>query len=136
MFVCRPADRGAEEPCAREILSTLARRAYRREVTDADIDTLLEFYDAGRRAGSFDAGIQLALERVLISPDFLFRIERDPTDIAPATAYRLSDGEIASRLSFFLWSSVPDEELLELAERGELEPRDNLLALRSAGQLP
>ena len=121
VFVCRPADRGGEEPCAREILSTLARRAYRRGVTNADIDTLLEFYEAGHREGSFDAGIQSALERVLIAPDFLFRIERDPTDIAPATAYRLSDNEIASRLSFFLWSSVPDEELLDLAARGRLD---------------
>ena len=121
VFICRPADRGGEEPCARQILSALARRAYRRPVTDADIDTLLGFYDAGRTEGSFDAGIQLALERLLIAPDFLFRIERDPTDIAPATAYRLSDVAIASRLSFFLWSSVPDDELLDLAERGELD---------------
>ena len=86
VFVCRSVDRADEEPCARQILSTLARRAYRRGVTDADIETLLEFYEAGRREGSFDAGIQSALERVLIAPDFLFRIERDPTDIAPATA--------------------------------------------------
>ena len=121
VFVCRPVDRADEEPCARQILSTLARRAYRRGVTDADIETLLEFYEAGRREGSFDAGIQSALERVLIAPDFLFRIERDPTDIAPATAYRLSDDEIASRLSFFVWSSVPDEELLGLAARGRLD---------------
>ena len=121
VFRCRPTDRVDEEPCAREILSTLARRAYRRPVTDADIDTLLAFYDAGRAEGSFDAGIQLALERLLIAPDFLFRIERDPTDVGPATAYRLTDIEIASRLSFFLWSSVPDDEVLDLAERGELD---------------
>ena len=121
VFRCRPTDRVDEAPCAREILSALARRAYRRPVTDADIDTLLAFYDAGRAEGSFDAGIQLALERLLIAPDFLFRIERDPTDVGPATAYRLTDIEIASRLSFFLWSSGPDDELLDLAERGELD---------------
>ena len=120
IFVCRPADRAGEAPCAREILSSLARRAYRRPVTATDVDTLFEFYQAGRTEGSFDAGIQLALERLLISPDFLFRIERDPTDVAPATAYSLSAIELASRLSFFLWSSAPDEALLDLAERGRL----------------
>ena len=105
IFTCEPASeaRADEEACAREILSSLARRAYRRPVETADLDTLMAFYRAGRDDGSFDAGIQLALERLLISPDFLFRMERDPTDIAPATAYALSDLAIASRLSFFLW---------------------------------
>ncbi len=149
VFVCRPADRRGEVSCAREILSSLARQAYRRPVTDADIDTLFEFYEAGRTEDGFDAGIQLALERLLISPDFLFRIERDPTDVAPATAYRLNDVELASRLSFFLWSSAPDEELLDLAARGRLtvpevmeqqtrrllaDPRSKALVENFAGQ--
>jgi hypothetical protein len=125
IFTCNPArETGtdtAEASCAREILGSLARRAYRRPVDTADVDTLMSFYRAGRDDGSFDAGIQLALERLLISPDFLFRLERDPTDIAPATAYALSDLEIASRLSFFLWSSGPDDELLGLAEQGRLD---------------
>ena len=123
VFTCQPASGASsdEEACAREILSSLARRAYRRPVESADLGTLMEFYRAGRSDGSFDTGIQLALERLLISPDFLFRIERDPDDIAPGTAYALSDLELASRLSFFLWSSIPDAELLELAERGRLQ---------------
>ena len=123
VFICRPASDATsdEEACAREILSSLARRAYRRPIEQDDLDTLLDFYRAGRAEGSFDAGIQLALERLLISPDFLFRIERDPTDIAPGTVYALSDIELASRLSFFLWSSIPDAELLETAERGMLQ---------------
>ena len=110
-----------EEACAREILSSLARIAYRRPIDAADLGTLMDFYRAGRSDGSFDGGIQLALERLLISPDFLFRVERDPTDVAPGTVYALSDIELASRLSFFLWSSVPDAELLDLAERGMLQ---------------
>ncbi len=122
MFTCQPASEATahEEACAGEILSSLARYAYRRPVEPADLTTLMDFYRAGRRDGSFDAGIQLALERLLISPDFLFRIERDPDGIALGTAYALSDLELASRLSFFLWSSIPDPELLELAERGRL----------------
>ena len=123
VFSCEPASaaRADQEACAGEILSSLARRAYRRPVDTADLDVLMDFYRSGRADGSFDAGIQLALERLLISPDFLFRLERDPTDIAPATTYALSDLEIASRLSFFLWSSGPDDELLDLAEHGQLD---------------
>jgi len=120
VFVCRPAAAADESPCATKILSTLARRAYRRPVTDADIETLLPFYEAGRRAGGFEQGIQRAIERLLADPDFLFRIERDPKNVAPGTPYRLTDLELASRLSFFLWSSIPDEELLDLAIRGKL----------------
>ena len=124
IFVCRPASPDAEtaeaEGCATEILTTLARRAYRRPVTDDDIDLLRGFYHAGRRDGSFDAGIQRALEMILVDPEFLFRFERDPADVAPATAYRLSDVELASRLSFFLWSSIPDDELLNVAVAGDL----------------
>ena len=122
LFTCRPASEAEvdEEACAREILSSLARRAYRRPIDAADLATLMDFYRAGRGDGSFDAGIQLALERVLIAPDFLFRVERDPVDVERATAYALSDLEMASRLSYFLWSSGPDDELLDLAEQGRL----------------
>ena len=120
IFVCRPADPSAEGPCAREILSTLTRRAYRRPVTEADLSALVSFYEAGRQTGGFDGGIQRALTRILVDPEFLLRVEADPTDVAPATPYHLSDLELASRLSFFLWSSIPDDELLELAANGQL----------------
>ena len=122
VFTCAPASDAPsdEEACAREILSSLARRAYRRPADASDLDTLMLFYRSGRQGGRFDGGIQLALERLLISPDFLFRIERDPDGVEPGTPYALADLELASRLSFFLWSSIPDAELLEVAERGEL----------------
>ena len=126
IFTCRPAgDAGTaadrdEAACARDILSTVARRAYRRPVSDEDVARLLTFFDRGRAAGSFDSGIEMALRRLLVSPEFLFRVERDPEGIAPGASYRLSDLELASRLSFFLWSSIPDDELLGVAERGEL----------------
>ena len=120
LFVCRPEGAGEELPCAREIFSTLARRAFRRPVTNADLDRLLAFFEAGRERGGFEAGVEFALRKVLVSPEFLFRIERDPPNAPPGSAYRLSDLELASRLSFFLWSSIPDEELLGLAERGLL----------------
>ncbi len=112
--------RWAEDACAREILATLARRAYRRPVDDADIEPLLFFYRAGRAELGFEAGIRMALERLLIDPEFLFRIERDPADAPPGTPYRLSDLELASRLSFFLWSSIPDDDLLDAAVDGRL----------------
>ena len=127
IFVCRPASAqsgaiGADElACATQILSTLVRRAYRRPATDADVQRLLPFYTAGRAEGGFDRGIQRALERVLVSPQFLFRIEREPPDVAPGTPYRISDLELASRLSFFLWSSIPDDELLDAAAAGQLK---------------
>ena len=125
VFNCRPADntQAGEDACAREILSALGRRAYRRPLEPVDLDTLMEFYRRGRGDGrlSFDAGIQLALERLLISPDFLFRVERDPAAIEPGSVYELSDLELASRLSFFLWSSIPDAELLTAAEAGSLQ---------------
>jgi hypothetical protein len=126
IFVCRPAAARDEEPCAKTILSTVARRAFRRPVTDDDLKTLLPFYRAGRAEGTFDTGIQRALERILVSPQFLFRVERDPAGIAPGTAYRLTDIELASRLSFFLWSSVPDDELVGLAADGRLKNPDVL----------
>jgi uncharacterized protein DUF1592/uncharacterized protein DUF1588/uncharacterized protein DUF1585/uncharacterized protein DUF1587/uncharacterized protein DUF1595 len=121
VFVCHPKDSAAEEPCAKTILSTLARRAYRRPVTEEDVRTLLSFYKTGQAEGGFDVGIQRGLERILAGPSFLFRIERQPAHLAPGTVYRLSDLELASRLSFFLWSSIPDDELLDVATRGRLK---------------
>jgi mono/diheme cytochrome c family protein len=124
VFVCRPASATEEIACARRILSTLARRAYRRPVNDTDIRDLLPFYERARKEGSFDFGIQKALERLLVSPQFLFRIEREPASSAAGTAYRVSDIELASRLSFFIWSSIPDDELLDAAVAGRLkDPR-------------
>ena len=120
IFTCTPASLDEEPACAREILGSLARRAYRRPIGENDIEPLVEFYNAGRLDGGFEAGIQFALERILVSPDFLFRIEQDPQDAQPGDMYAISDTELASRLSFFLWSSLPDEELLDLVERSSL----------------
>ena len=120
IFTCRPAADSDGRACARQILSTLARRAYRRPVTPADLDTLLEFYDRGRAGRGFEGGIQSALERMLVSFNFLFRIERTPANAAPGSVYRLSDFDLASRLSFFLWNSIPDDTLLDLAAQGKL----------------
>ncbi len=121
IFVCEPSSTAKEEPCARTILSTLARRAYRRPVTTSDVEQLMTFYRKGRAEGDFTRGIQIGLERLLASPDFLFRIEVDPSNLRPGAVYRLSDIELASRLSFFLWSSIPDDELLDVASRGQLK---------------
>ena len=120
LFVCYPKNPGEETACAERIVSAFVRRAYRRPVVAADWAKPLKFYHEAKEAGGFEAGIGSALSAVLVSPEFLFRIERDPTDVAPATAYRIGDLELASRLSFFLWSSIPDEELLAIAQRGEL----------------
>ena len=120
LFTCTPAAEADERPCAAEILGTLARRAYRRPVSDDDVETLLDFFDIGRRGGSFDAGIGLALERVLADPEFLYRIEQDPVDSPPGAIYEVPALDLASRLSFFLWSSIPDDELLATAESGAL----------------
>jgi hypothetical protein len=139
VFVCRPAKATDEAACAKTILSKLARRAYRRPVTDADMSVLLNFYNEGRASGTFETGVELALQRILVSPSFLFRTEFEPDVVSgfsrtPApgvvsgfsrtssnsTIYRISDLSLASRLSFFLWSSIPDEELLDLAEKGKL----------------
>jgi hypothetical protein len=121
IFVCQTASPGEEEGCAKRILSTLMRRAYRRPVTDADVQVLLKFYKDGRKGGGFENGVEMALRAVLVSPEFLFRVEQDPVGVAPQTAYRISDLELASRLSFFLWSSIPDDELLDAAIRGKLK---------------
>jgi hypothetical protein len=121
IFVCRPATAAEEPVCARKIISTLARRAYRRPVLDADIQPLMNFYREGRKTGDFDKGIEMALRRILSDPQFVFRFERDPANIQAGTAHRVADLELASRLSFFLWSSIPDDELLTVAEQGKLK---------------
>jgi hypothetical protein len=125
LLVCDPGATGRptarEDACAKTILSRLARRAYRRAETPNDVATLMEFYEAGRAEADFDTGIQRALERVLVSPYFIYRVEKDPKTAGPRQAYRISDVELASRLSFFLWSSIPDESLLDLATAGRLK---------------
>ena len=120
IFVCHPNSESDEAACAKKILSTLAMRAYRQPPSGADLDTLLSFYQAGRKNGSFDLGIEQALARVLVDPRFVFRFEREPAGVAPGSVYRVSDLELASRLSFFLWSSIPDDELLDAAVQGKL----------------
>ena len=126
ILTCSPRGAGARgnnDACAKTILSTIAHRAYRRPLTDRDVQTLMEFYTRGSREGGFDAGIQHGLERILVSPDFLFRIEQEPSSVPASGVYRLTDVELASRLSFFLWSSIPDDELLTAAERGRLKDK-------------
>jgi mono/diheme cytochrome c family protein len=120
IFACRPASAADELPCARRILLELEHLAWRRPVASADLDPLMPFYEQGRKEGGFELGIERALERLLVSPQFLFRIERDPPGVAPGTPYKISDLELASRLSFFLWSSLPDYELLDAAASGKL----------------
>jgi hypothetical protein len=123
LFVCAPAasaDVSEEAACARTVISTLARRAYRRPVTDADLEVPLRLYQDGASRGGFEAGIELAVRGILVSPSFLFRFEDQPASVTPGTPYRISDLELASRLSFFLWSSIPDDELVELAVDGRL----------------
>jgi cytochrome c5 len=121
ILTCQPTSTADQEPCARKVLSALARRAYRRPVTGDDVRPLISLYKAAASTSGFDAGIRTALQGLLVDPEFLFRIERDPKNSAPDTAYRISDLELASRLSFFLWSSIPDDELLNLAGRGRLK---------------
>ena len=149
IFGCRPA-RSAQEPaCARTILKALAHRAFRRPVTNADLQPLYGFYEKARATGDFENGIQAAIEAMLVSPEFLFRIEQDPRGALPGTPHRITDVELASRLSFFLWSTMPDDELLDLAERGGLsepsalerqvrrmldDPRADALVSNFAGQ--
>ncbi len=121
IFTCTPSSPAQEQACAHKILSTLARRAFRRPVTEADLQPLLQFYTAGRKEKDFDHGIELALRAILISPDFLFRVEHDPESVVAGSVYRVNNYEMASRLSFFLWSSIPDERLLGLADQGKLQ---------------
>jgi hypothetical protein len=115
IFVCRPADESDELPCARQIVETLATRAFRQPVDREQLSTLMDFYAAGREQGGFEAGVEMALRRILASPEFVFRFERAGRGVDPGEIYRISDLELASRLSFFLWSSIPDDELLALA---------------------
>lgn len=124
IFVSRPTKPAEEDACAEKILSTLMRRAYRRPVASADLQKPMEFYRKAKLDNGFEAGIEAALSAVLVNPEFLFRIEQDPSGVAPGTAYRINDLALASRLSFFLWSSIPDDELLATAQRGDLhKPR-------------
>ena len=149
IFIANPSRVSEEEGCAKQILATLMRRAYRRPVSAADVEGPMAFFREGRAEGNFDTGIERALTAVLVSPEFLFRVELDPDDVRPGSAYRIRDIELASRLSFFLWSSIPDDELLDAAVRGELsqpamldeqvkrmlaDPRSYNLASNFAGQ--
>jgi mono/diheme cytochrome c family protein len=141
IFICRPMNgsngsnvpngsNGSNDPnvlCAQRILTALARRAYRRPVTNADVAPLMAFYGEGAGSG-FEEGVQRAVRRLLVSPEFLLRVERDPAKAAPGTPYRITDIELASRLSFFLWSSIPDDELLAAAEKGQLREADAVRA--------
>jgi len=127
IFICKPANASEELPCARKILTKLLRQAYRRPVKDGDLETPLSFYQRRRNEnGSFDSGIEAALQFILASPEFLFRFEPDPPDAAVGSVYRLGDMALASRLAFFLWSSLPDDELINLASQGKLHQHDVL----------
>lgn len=127
IFICQPTDSSLEDSCAKSILSNLAQRAYRRPATEADVAGLMSFYQAARVDADFESGIEMAIRRLLVSPEFLFRIELEPENIAPGSNYEVSDLGLASRLSFFLWSSIPDQELLELANSSSLH-RPEVLA--------
>jgi hypothetical protein len=149
ILICTPKSAADEGSCARQIISNLARHAYRRPATDADVQDLIGFYEAARKSGTFEDGIEAVVQRILVDPEFLFRIEKDPPKAVAGTAYPLSDAELASRLSFFLWSSIPDDQLLALAEQGKLhepavleeqtrrmlaDPRSDALVSNFAGQ--
>ena len=121
VFVCRPKNAADEEPCARKILATLVHRAYRGFEKPADIERLMSFYKTERAGKDFERGVQVALQRVLSSPKFIFRTETNPPNVAPGSVYRVNELEMASRLSFFLWSSIPDDELLTAAAQGKLK---------------
>jgi hypothetical protein len=149
IFTCRPGSAAEEVPCAKKIIGTLARQAFRRPVSDSDLEGLLSFYQEGRNQGDFDSGIRTAVQAVIADPEFVFRFERAPANVAPGSNYRVSDLELASRLSYFLWSSSPDAELIALAGEGKLkdpavlekqvrrmlaDPRAETLATNFAGQ--
>jgi hypothetical protein len=149
IFVCKPANAGQETACARQIVNNLARKAFRRPLTDKDTETLMGFYQRGRNDGNFDNGVEMALRRILADPEFVFRRETEPANLAAGQIYRISDLELASRLSFFLWSSIPDDELLKLASQNKLrdsavleqqvrrmlkDPRSQQLVSNFAGQ--
>jgi mono/diheme cytochrome c family protein len=147
IFTCRPA--GDESVCARKVIATLARRAFRRPPSGPDLDVLLAFYQSGRKEGDFDHGIEMVLARLLASPKFIYRIETEPAAVKAGDTYRINDLDLASRLSFFLWSSIPDDELIDLGSQGKLkdpatlerqvrrmlkDPRAEALAVNFAGQ--
>jgi mono/diheme cytochrome c family protein len=149
IFICTPGSAADELTCARKIISSLARRAYRRPVQDEEIATLMAFYEKGRATTDFEVGVQQALARILVAPAFLYRAETEPPAVRPGASYRLSSLDLASRLSFFLWSSIPDEELLAVASKGILrdpkvleqqvkrmlaDPRSEALTNNFAGQ--
>ncbi|MCU1337297.1 MAG: hypothetical protein JWO19_2878 [Bryobacterales bacterium] len=149
IFVCKPASAGQETACARQIITSLARKAFRRPLSDKDTEVLLGFYQRGRNERDFDNGIEMALRRILADPEFVFRREAEPTNVAAGQTYRISDLELASRLSFFVWSSIPDDELLNLASQNKLrdtavleqqvrrmlkDPRSRQLVTNFAGQ--
>src|SRR5262249_15216999 len=121
VFACHPTSVAREATCAKSILTGLARRAYRRPVTDRDLGVLMTQYKGGRAAGDFESGIERGIFAMLVNPSFLLRVEVDPSNVAPGSAYRISDLELASRLSFFIWSSIPDDQLLDLAVAGRLK---------------
>jgi mono/diheme cytochrome c family protein len=123
IFVCRPDRTAAEEACAKTVLTTIARRAYRRPLADHDVTVLMSLYKDGRAEGDFESGVERAIRGILVNPNFLFRVEKDPANAAANGVYRITDVELASRLSFFLWSSIPDDELLGLAEKGRLHDK-------------
>jgi cytochrome c551/c552 len=120
IFTCRPASESQEAPCARKIVSVIARQAYRRPVTNSDLEPLLKDYEFGRKEGSFETGIRMAVQAILANPQFVFRFERAPANLKPGANYRISDLELASRLSYFLWSSAPDDQLITLASENKL----------------
>ena len=128
IFSCTPASTADELPCARQILEDLAYRAYRRPVSEKSIETLMSFYRDGRELRDFDTGIQYALARILVDPMFVFRFEEEPENLQPGESYTIAPYELASRLSFFIWSSIPDDELLAVADSGELTEPDVLEA--------
>ncbi len=133
IFSCTPSSSAEELPCAEQIVSTLARHAYRRPITDDDVEFLINHYRAGREEGDFEDGIQMAVQAVLSHPEFVFRFEKVPSDVRPGTNYRISDLELASRLAFFLWSSLPDDRLLRLASEERL--RDPSILEQEVGRM-
>jgi len=149
VFTCRPTSAAEELPCATKIITELTSRAYRRPVTPEDLEGLMSFYDRGRKAGDFESGIRVAVQAILASPKFVFRFERMPVNVKPGQIYRVNDLDLASRLSYFLWNTLPDEELVNLAKQGRLrdplvlekqvrrmlnEPQSESLATKFGGQ--
>jgi mono/diheme cytochrome c family protein len=149
IFVCKPVSAAQETACARQIVSTLARHAFRRPVGNAEVDMLMTFYQQGRKGANFDSGVEMALRRILVDPEFIFRKETEPEAVKAGQPYHISDLELASRLSFFLWSSIPDDELLNLASQNKLhepavlekqvrrmlaDPHSDQLVINVAGQ--